>query len=94
MQKLNEALKTSVAHLPTNNKLMPTAEAADYLKMARSTLAKARLHGTGPRFIKIGRAVRYRRADLDAWINARYADSTADAGNRLPRRLADRASVH
>ncbi len=43
-------------------------EAALYLKSSCSTLSKRRLTGDGPPFFKIGRAIRYRRIDLDAWI--------------------------
>jgi excisionase family DNA binding protein len=45
-------------------------EAAVYLRSSPSTLAKRRLQGNGPCFVRLGRAVRYRRADLDAWMNA------------------------
>lgn len=50
-------------------------EAARYIGMSRSFLAQARMYGqrekrkTAPRFIKIGRAVRYLREDLDLWLN-------------------------
>lgn len=30
--------------------------------------------GTGPRYLRVGRHVRYRLADVIAWENARYAD--------------------
>lgn len=52
---------------------LTTSEAAEYTKLSESYLAKLRM-GTsrivGPNFILIGvRAVRYRRADLDSWMN-------------------------
>jgi hypothetical protein len=34
-------------------------EAADYLRSSESTLAKKRLNGDGPPFVRIGRAIRY-----------------------------------
>jgi excisionase family DNA binding protein len=43
-------------------------EAADYLRSSVSTLAKARWTGRGPIFVRIGRAVRYRKCDLDSWM--------------------------
>jgi excisionase family DNA binding protein len=55
--------------------LLKPEEAAAYLRLSKSTLAKMRLSGTGPRYQKFGRAVRYRRRDLDAW--ARLAGRTA-----------------
>ncbi|MFT4116575.1 helix-turn-helix transcriptional regulator [Bradyrhizobium sp.] len=44
--------------------------------LSRSTLAKRRCDGTGPAFFKLGRAVKYDRADLDAWIASRRRTST------------------
>jgi excisionase family DNA binding protein len=53
-------------------------EAATYLRTSPSTLAKRRLYGSGPAFTRIGRAVRYRREDLDAWMTASVVRSTSD----------------
>ena len=36
--------------------------------MSESFLAKARMNGDGPRYLKLGRAVRYRESDLVAWL--------------------------
>lgn len=35
--------------------------------------------GTGPRYMKIGRHVRYRLADVIAWENERYAENGGSA---------------
>ncbi|QIG91839.1 helix-turn-helix transcriptional regulator [Bradyrhizobium sp. 6(2017)] len=48
-------------------------EAAEYLRSSTSTLAKARLTKRGPTFVRIGRAVRYRKSDIDAWMSASVA---------------------
>ncbi|WP_329520550.1 helix-turn-helix domain-containing protein [Spirillospora sp. NBC_01491] len=48
--------------------LARTAEAAEYLGRSVGTLANWRSAGTGPRFSGRGHGVRYRWADLDAWI--------------------------
>jgi hypothetical protein len=48
-------------------------DASIYLGMSRSFLRKARMrgqHGPGPVYVKLGYAVRYRIADLDAWLEA------------------------
>jgi predicted DNA-binding transcriptional regulator AlpA len=37
---------------------------------ARSTWQKARLTGEGPKFIRLGRLVRYRTSEFNAWIAA------------------------
>jgi predicted DNA-binding transcriptional regulator AlpA len=58
---------------------MRTPEAARYVALSESTLTKMRLTGDGPPFVKVGpRAVAYRRADLDAWLEARVRRSTSD----------------
>lgn len=49
-------------------------EAAKYIGMSRSYLNADRCNGhrakrtKGPVFMKIGKAVRYRKDDLDAWL--------------------------
>jgi predicted DNA-binding transcriptional regulator AlpA len=53
-------------------------EAAQYLRSSPSTLAKLRLYGGGPTYSRIGRAVRYRLADLDAWMDLRRSRSTSE----------------
>ena len=57
---------------------LSTKEAATYIGLSASLLEKLRLQGTGPVFCRLGeRVVRYRHADLDAWVNARVATSTS-----------------
>ena len=51
--------------------IMKTGEAAEYLGLAESTLEKMRSYGGGPAYAKMGRAVRYRRADLDLYVASR-----------------------
>jgi excisionase family DNA binding protein len=55
-------------------------EAASYLKLGESTLAKLFVSGDGPPAIKIGRSVRYAALDLDGWMNSRRRMSTSDTG--------------
>lgn len=51
---------------------MDIAQAATYIGIAKSTLYtwRTRRPGFGPRAVKAGGALRYRRSDLDAWIEA------------------------
>jgi len=53
-------------------------DAANYLGLAESTLAKLRMGRNGPVFHKLGRAVVYDRDDLDAWL-ARHRVGTGEA---------------
>jgi hypothetical protein len=58
---------------------LTSAQAATVLGFHPSYLAKARLTGTGPRYLKIGgRSVRYRPRDLDVWLAERERSSTSD----------------
>jgi hypothetical protein len=65
---------------------MTTNEAAIFLGLAKSTLAKLRCVGGGPEFLKLGRSVRYERRPLLVWRSLRRAVSTSDA-SRLPSKL-------
>lgn len=53
-------------------------EAAKYIGMSPSYLRRDRCEGKiksrtpGPPFLKIGKAVRYLKKDLDNWLDARY----------------------
>jgi len=58
--------------------LLSVHGAAQVLGLAVSTLNKFRVYGTGPRFVKLGRSVRYRPADLDAWIDENRRASTSE----------------
>lgn len=42
-------------------------------------LAVMRMNGTGPKFFRTGRFIRYRQQDVDAWIEAGIRTSTRDA---------------
>ena len=57
---------------------LDTHEAAARTGLSSSTLRKLRLTGQGPRFMKLGRAVRYRPSDLEAWLDGRSVQSTSE----------------
>lgn len=50
--------------------LLTTDEAAAYLTLTPARLKSWRAAGTGPPWLKLGQAVRYERADLDAYLIA------------------------
>lgn len=63
------------------NELLTALQAADLLGLSVETLDHWRMtSGRGPAFVKMGRAVRYRRADLLAFI--RRSRRTSTAGSR------------
>ena len=59
--------------------LIDEKEAAVRLSLAPNTLAKWRVLGIGPRFVKISRAVRYDLVDLEHWLDERKANSTSES---------------
>jgi excisionase family DNA binding protein len=48
--------------------LLDTEGAAEYLRVPAGTLSQWRYLGRGPAYAHVGRAVRYRKVDLDAWL--------------------------
>jgi predicted DNA-binding transcriptional regulator AlpA len=59
--------------------LLHPKEVAKLLNVSLSWLAKSRLSGTGPRFVKIGRAVRYPESAVREFIKAHMRSSTSEA---------------
>jgi excisionase family DNA binding protein len=57
--------------------LLTQREAAGYLRLSERTLERLRVTGTGPVYVKAGRRVLYREADLEAWIASRLMHSTS-----------------
>jgi len=62
------------------SQLINEQEAALRLGLKVPTLRRWRWAGRGPAFHKIGGAVRYSDADVDAYITAARRRSTSDAG--------------
>ena len=55
--------------------------AARFLALTIRTLQGWRYRGGGPVYVRVSaRCIRYRRADLRAWAEARLRTSTSDAG--------------
>lgn len=48
--------------------LLTPEEAAEVLRLPVRQLQTWRYLGVGPPYIKVGRAVRYARSDLNAWL--------------------------
>ena len=54
--------------------------AADYIGLSVRTLQKRRFERQNPPYLKIGRSVRYRQEDLDAFLDAHRINPTQAAG--------------
>ncbi len=57
--------------------MLRTVEAANYMGLEKCTLEAWRCRGGGPVFLKLGKAVRYRKEDLDTFVSARTRTSTS-----------------
>lgn len=53
------------------NRLFTTEQAANFLGISPRTLESMRWKGTGPKYVKVGRLVRYRIDDLESYISSR-----------------------
>ncbi len=56
---------------------LTAAEAAAHLRVSLQTLAKWRVSGDGPPYLKFGRRVLYDFNDLEAWAAGRRRRSTS-----------------
>lgn len=66
--------------IATAERLLTTAEAAGYLGLAENTLRARRVSGINtPVFCRLGRSVRYRLSDLEAFVATRTFVSTGKA---------------
>jgi hypothetical protein len=74
-------------HMDQDIVVGPSA-ASPLVGLSVSTLAKLRVTGGGPVFVKAGRKVLYRKQDLIEWLDARRVRNTTEAAN-LPCRLTD-----
>ena len=58
--------------------LLTTAKVAEKLGLAEITVRKWRISGRGPRYVRCVGRVRYRQADIEAWVTARTVVSTSE----------------
>jgi len=65
----------------TPQRLFTTEQAAALCGQSPRTFEAFRLTGRGPRFLKLGRSVRYALEDLEAWLAASRRRSTSDDGS-------------
>lgn len=61
------------------DELLTGREAAALVRLSERTMERHRTAGTGPRYIALGRAIRYRRRDLLDWIERVARLSTSEA---------------
>ena len=59
-------------------RLLTQKEVARQLGISGRTLERHRVTGTGPRWLRLGRLVRYRISDLEEWVELSVRRSTSD----------------
>ena len=64
----------------TTSDVLREPDACRYIGMSIPWMRQARMRGCGPAYLRIGRAIRYRISDLDAWLETRRIDPSARSG--------------
>ncbi len=64
----------------TSTQLLSETEAAQRLKLSTRTLRNWRVTGQGPKFVKVGRLIRYKIVEIEEWIEMNTRKSTSDKG--------------
>lgn len=90
MMKLNETQSLEGSNCTVVRDLMTTDEAVRFLydqgftQATSEMLSVRRSQGLEPKFVKLGRAVRYRRTDLESWRrrSLRRSGDTSKGGNK------------
>jgi excisionase family DNA binding protein len=78
--KTKEGMMSTTTGTNETGGILTIDQAAAYLSIPKATLYtwRTRRVGFGPRAVKVGGCLRYRRSDLDAWV-AEHVESFDDA---------------
>ncbi len=84
-QTITQAVQVEVEralseYLDPAQKYLNTKQAARYLGLSTQYLEIARHKGDGPPYLKMSKAVRYKRSDLDAWMEGFRRRHTSESG--------------
>ena len=58
--------------------LLTQRQASEMLALSERTLERFRVSGLGPKFVRIGRSIRYRHCDVEEWTASRVVGSTSE----------------
>lgn len=64
------------------SQLLEPREVATYYRVPEATLSQWRYLNKGPRWSKVGRHVRYRLEDVEAWLDDNTHGGTESRGHR------------
>ena len=67
---IKEVLKRELSENFSQKEVLTTKDAALYMRVSHQWLEIGRVKGYGPPFIKLSRLVRYRKSDLDQWMDS------------------------
>lgn len=62
------------------DELLNQSKVAKILGVTEKFLEARRCRGGGVPYIRVGRLVRYKKSDVDAWIDSRRVSSTSEVG--------------
>ncbi len=62
------------------DELLTPDQTSARVKIAKQTLARWRVEGRGPRFVRLGNRIFYRPGDIEAWLATCVFSSTSEAG--------------
>lgn len=79
--QLSVVRASEVTELDDARGLIGEATLAALLAVSRSTLQSWRYSGKGPRYIKVGRLIRYRNSDVDAFLHASTRETASSEEN-------------
>jgi Helix-turn-helix domain len=70
-----------------NDRIMLGQQATDFLLVRVKTLQAWRVRGGGPKFLKLGRSIRYRQSDLEAFLAEHtFLNTSSIASQNAPKR--------
>ena len=58
--------------------MLTQSECAELLRLSERTLERLRVSGAGPKFVRMGRCIRYRLRDVEEWTASRVVESTSE----------------
>jgi excisionase family DNA binding protein len=66
--------------MPLGDEILSAQDLAAYLKVPLATVYRWRSMGDGPRGLKAGRHLRFRKEEVDRWLLSRQEQSQEAAG--------------
>ncbi len=71
-------MSQGIEELNDGESLLTAKEAARFMRVSDSWLAKARMRGNGPPYAKVGRSIKYQKKDVVGYIRSQLRRSTSE----------------